>query len=273
MIEVFYRLRQVILLLGLLAVSILVMANANHDLMWNVRAQTLKFVGAVEYRMSWATQVILSVRENEELRNANLQLTSELARLRTAGQENEELRQALGWQQNQKLETAAARIIAREPFGATNFLTLDIGHDQGVDTDMAVISHLGIVGRVVQVSRNYSHVLPYLHSQFHVPAMIDTLGAIGIVSGRDGTPDLLAFDNVVKTENVQIGQRVITHEASRVFPPNIPVGTIASRQTMPGSNFWTIKITPAAPLHTTHFAFVVLGRSDVKPETEFPLDL
>ena len=194
--------------------------------------------------------------------------------MRIAGRENEELRQALGWKREQELETIATRIVAREPFGTTNFLTLDVGSDQGVDVNMAVISHLGILGRIVHVSRNYSQVMPYLHSQFHVPAMIDTLGAIGIVSGKGSTPDSLLFHDVVKTEMIQIGQQVITHEASGVFPPNIPIGTIAGYETKPGSNFWIIKVEPATPLHTTHFAFVILSQSDpTEPMAEFPPDI
>ncbi|MCY4160139.1 MAG: rod shape-determining protein MreC [Bacteroidetes bacterium] len=262
MIELFYRLRPFILLVGLLTISLVVMANINHSLMWSVRAQTLKLVGAIEYRMNWATEILLSINENQELRSANLKLTTELARLRIAGQQNEQLRRALGWQQMYEFETLAARIIAREPYGATNFLTLNVGSDQGVEVNMAVISHKGILGRIVHVSSGYSQVMPYLHSQFHVPAMIDTLGSIGIVSGKDSTPDSLIFHDVVKTVPVQKGQRVITHEASEIFPPNIPIGTIAGFQTQPGGNFWTIKLRPASPLHTTHFAFIILRRAE-----------
>ncbi len=261
MIDLLDRLRTFLLPAALLAISFMVMANANRPLMRGLRAQTLKIVGAVEYRISWVAEIPRSLRENQQLRDANLRLTNELNRLRIAGRENEDLREALGWKRRNEFETIAARIIARQPFGLSNFFTLDVGRAQGVDMDMAVISHMGILGRVVQVSQNYSEVMPYLHSQFYVPVMIDTLGAVGIVSGQTSSPDSLILSNVVKTENLQIGQRVITHDASEIFPPNIPVGTITEYRARPGSNFWEVRIEPAAPLHTIHFAFVVLGHS------------
>ncbi len=260
MFEFFYRLRPYILLFSLLTVSVVVMVNANRPLMWGIRAEILRFVGSVEYRLSWTSEILLALRENQELRSSNLQLTSELARLRIAELENSELRQALGWQNAQTLETVPARIIAREPFGATNFLTLNVGRNQGVEIDMAVVNHLGIIGRTVHVSSNYSEVMPYLHSQFHVPVMIDSLQSVGIVSGKDSTPDSLVLHNVVRTEHVKMGQRVITHEASEIFPPNIPVGTVGGIQIPSGNNFLTIKLIPAAPLQTTHFAFVILNQ-------------
>lgn len=260
MIDFVYRLRAFLLLVLLLSVSLFVMTK-NRPLMRSVRAQSLKVVGAVEYRMSWAAQIVRSARENEKLRNENLLLTSKLARLRIVDQENETLRQALGWQRTNEFETIAARIIARGPFGATNFLTLDVGSNQGVEMNMAVITHTGILGRIVELSRDHSKVMPYLHSQFSVPVMIDTLGAVGIVSGQNSTPNALMLNHVLKTENIQLGQRVITHEASGVFPPNIPVGLISAHEIEPGSNFLEIKVAPATSLHTTHFAFVVLSHS------------
>lgn len=271
MIDLLLRLRTFILLIVLLAISFFVMANANRPLMRGIRAQTLSIVGAVEYRISWAAKIPRSLRENQQLRDSNLRLTNELNRLRIAERENEDLRQALGWTHDSEFEMLAARIIAREPYGVANFFTLDVGHAQGVDMDMAVISHLGILGRIVQVSRNYSKVMPYLHSQFNVPVMIDTLGAVGIVSGQTSTPDSLILNNIVKTQNVQIGQRVVTHDASEVFPPYIPVGTITAYRAQQGSNFWEIRIQPAAPLHTSHFAFVVLRHSG-QPQAETPVE-
>ncbi len=260
MFEVFYRLRPFILLFCLLAASVAVMANANRPLMRGVRAETLKFVGAVEYQLSWASEIILALNENQELRSSNLRLTSELARLRIAAFENEELRGALGWQNINDYEAIPARIIAREPYGTTNYLILDVGSEQGITTDMAVISHEGIIGRTVHVSSGYSEVMPYLHSQFHVPVMIDSLRSVGIISGNESTPDSLVLENVVRTENVQIGQRVITHQASEIFPPNIPVGTIVAVHTRPGNNFLLLKVEPAAALHTTHFVFVIVSQ-------------
>ena len=68
MIDLLLRLRTFILLFVLLAISSFVMANANRPLMRGIRAQTLKIVGAVEYRISWAAEIPRSLRENQQLR-------------------------------------------------------------------------------------------------------------------------------------------------------------------------------------------------------------
>ncbi|MCY4673627.1 MAG: rod shape-determining protein MreC [Bacteroidetes bacterium] len=262
MIDLWYRLRDYILLSALLIVSLVFMTNANRPLMRGVRSQALQIAGTVEHRMAWAAEALRALNENRALRDDNLRLTSELARLRVVDLENEDMRQALNWKNNSDLETVAARIVAREPFGTTNFFTLDVGSADGVEINMAVVSHLGILGRVIDVSRNYSTVLPYLHSQFHVPAMIDTLRVIGMISGEGNEPDVLQLKEIVVSADVQVGQRVITHEASGIFPPNMPIGTILESDRQAGSNYWQIKVTPAVPLSTTHSAFVILNRLD-----------
>lgn len=262
MIDLWYRLRDYALLSALLIVSLIFMTNANRPLMRGFRSQALQIAGQVESRMAWAARAMRAFNENQTLRNANLRLTSELARLRVVDLENRDLRQALDWKNNSGLETVAARIVAREPFGTTNYLTLDVGSADGVEANMAVVSHLGILGRVIDVSRNYSSVLPHVHSQFHVPAMIDTLRVIGIISGEGNEPDVLELKEIVVSADVQNGQRVVTHEASGIFPANMPIGTILESDRQAGSNYWQIKVTPAAPLSTAHFAFVILNRPD-----------
>ncbi|MYF40075.1 MAG: rod shape-determining protein MreC [Rhodothermaceae bacterium] len=262
MIDLWYRLRDYALLSALLIVSVIFMTNANRPLMRGVRSQALQIAGTVEYRMAWAAIALRAFNENQTLRDAHLRHTSELARLRVVDLENQVLRQALDWKNNSGLETMAARIVAREPFGTTNFFTLDVGSVDGVEVNMAVVSHLGILGRVIDVSRNYSTVLPHLHSQFHVPAMIDTLRVIGIISGGSNEPDVLELKEIVVSADVQHGQRVVTHEASGIFPPNMPIGTVLESNRQAGSNYWQIKVIPAAPLSTAHFAFVILNRPD-----------
>ncbi|MXY07019.1 MAG: rod shape-determining protein MreC [Rhodothermaceae bacterium] len=262
MIDLWYRLRDYALLSALLIISLIFMTNANQPLMRGIRSQALQIAGKVEYRMAWAAMALRAFNENQALRDAHRGLTSELARLRVVDIENQVLRQALDWKNNSDLETVAARIVAREPFGTTNFFTLDVGSVDGIEVNMAVVSHLGILGRVIDVSRNYSTVLPHLHSQFHVPAMIDTLRVIGIISGEGNEPDVLELKEIVVSADVQNGQRVVTHEASGIFPPNMPIGTILESNRQAGSNYWQIKVTPAAPLSTAHFAFVILNRPD-----------
>ena len=251
------RIRDFVVLAAMLLIAFLFMLNANEPLLRGFRKAALEITGNVERRIAWVAQVVFAISDNARLRRANVQLTSDLARLHVADLENARLRELLALKADSVYQVVPARIVARDPYGQTNFFTLDAGQRDGVAVDMAVIDENGILGRVVHTSARYSRVMPYLNTEFHVPAMIEPLFAVGMISWPGSHPDVLVLENVVQTVPVKIGQSVVTHEASGIFPPNVPVGTVSAVRSHPGLNAWDIEVRPAAPLHSTRFAFVV----------------
>lgn len=256
------RIRDFVVLFVMLLVALLFMLNANEQMLRGFRVAALEITGSIEKRIAWAGQLVFAVRDNVRLRRENVQLTSELSRLRVAREENTRLLDLLGFRADSVYQLAPARIVAREPYGQSNFFTLDVGQRKGVAVDMAVINENGILGRIVHVSANYSRVMPYLNTEFHVPAMIEPLFAVGMISWPGSRQDVLVLEDVVQTEPVEAGQMVVTHEASGIFPPNIPVGTVSEVRMRPGLNAWDIEVRPASPLHSARFAFVVLRQVD-----------
>ncbi len=64
-----------------------------------------------------------------------------------------------------------------------NYLTLNIGHEQGVGEGMGIICPEGIVGIVVKVSEHYSVVMSLLHKKALVSAMFKKSGTFGFSWG------------------------------------------------------------------------------------------
>ena len=256
------QLRDYVILGALLMVSSFFLVRVNDSMTLGIRTLALEVSGAIEARLAWLGALSFTLTDNERLRQENALLTSTLGQTRVALLENQRLKNALALKQDSTLQLLSARIVARDPFGQTNFFTLDVGRSDGVDIDMAVIDVQGILGRVVQVSPRYSRVMSYLNTEFHVPAMVEPLFAAGIISWSGARRDVLALENVIQTEPVAVGQRVITHQASDVFPPFLTIGTISAVTPQPSRNSWEINVEPAAKLHAVQFAFVVLSHQD-----------
>ena len=262
MVALWNRVRDYVIFGMLLMTGILFMLSMNDSMTRGFRTVALEISGTVEARLAWLGALSFALADNERLRQENALLTSQLGQTRVALLENDRLKEALGFKQDEAVQLVAARVVARDQFGQTNFFTLDIGRSDGVDIDMAVIDVSGILGRVVQVSTGYSRVMSYLNTEFHVPAMIEPTFAVGMISWSGMRRDVLLLENVVNTEPVAPGQRVITHQASDVFPPFLTIGTISTVSPQPGLNSWAIEVEPAAKLHTAQFAFVVLNYED-----------
>ncbi len=242
--------------------SVLLMVSKNDPLLRGLRTTSLRLTGAVEARIAWAGHFLRAQSENQTLRRANTELSSQVQLLREARVENERMSAALGLREAATYEMVAARIVAKDIYGLHNFLTLDIGSSSGVELDMPVVNEDGILGRVVLVSSNYCRVLPFLNTEFHVPAKILPILAVGMISWSGTRPDRLALEDVVKTEAVEIGQTVVTSWESGIFPPGYTVGTVASFTTSPGDNVYEISVAPAASLQTAQYAFVLLYKAD-----------
>ncbi|MDE2731127.1 MAG: rod shape-determining protein MreC [Bacteroidota bacterium] len=262
MIALWTRLRDYVIFGMLLMVGILFMLSMNDSMTRGLRIVALEISGTVESRLAWLGTLSFALADNERLRRENARLTSQLGQTRVAMLENERLKEALGFKQDEAVQLVAGRVVARDRFGQSNFFTLDVGGSDGVEIDMAVIDVRGILGRVVQVSSGYSRVMSYLNTDFHVPAMIESTLAVGMISWSGVRRDVLLLENVVNTETVVPGQRVITHQASEVFPPFLTVGTISEVNPKPSLNSWAIEVEPAAKLHTAQFAFVVFKFED-----------
>ena len=80
-----------------------------------------------------------------------------------------------------------ARVVESFTSFQTNYIMLQRGASQGIRKDMGVISPQGIVGRIVNVSDNYSTAMILLNRQFKANAKLKKGGERGSVEwdGKD----------------------------------------------------------------------------------------
>ncbi len=266
------RIRDWVVLSVLLLCAVVAMLAQNEPMLRGLRGFSLQTTGWIEARFAWVGRFYRALDDNVLLREENIELSSQLARLREARLENERLRRLLALHDSSAYRLVAARIISKDIFQQENFITLDVGRADSVDVDMAVVDERGILGKVVFVSRHYSRVMTYLNTDFRVPAKVQPLQAAGILSWTGKrSDDVLLLEHVVKTEPVEKGQFVVTSGFSSIFPPGYPIGRVDSVAKRPGRNELEIQVRPSAPLQTVEHAFVILQRPDperLKLETQ-----
>ncbi|MEZ4701618.1 MAG: rod shape-determining protein MreC [Rhodothermales bacterium] len=256
------QIRDWVLLVGLLGVSTLVMLTQNTSILRALRAASLELTARVETNMSWVGRYVRALEENDALRRENIQLSSQLARSREAQQENERLRRLLEFRQESAHRLAPARIVEKEITRQRNFLTLNVGREQGVEVGMGVVDDRGILGKVELVSEHYARVMSYLNMDFRVPAKLQSSNAMGIVRWEGQLRDQLLMEHVIKTEQVEVGDLVVSSGFSGVFPPGYPIGVVESYERQPGKNQLLIYLRPASSIDTGDHAFVVLETPD-----------
>jgi len=147
---------------------------------------------------------------------------------------------------------------------ASLMIQLDRGERDGIRKNMGVITPDGVVGKVVESYPNASQVLLLTDKESGVGAMLADSRIQSPVGGQ-GEP-LLVMKYVPNDDEVNPGERVVTSGMDRIFPRDLPVGTVA--EIKPGNPFKQIRVKPAANLERLEEVLVLLSLRPLEMKNE-----
>ena len=156
-----------------------------------------------------------------------------------------------------KYKIMEAKVVNNTTSLPDNYLTIHRGFEQGVRPNMGVTGPQGIVGSVINVSRNFATVQSMLHYQFRVVAKLKNSRETGTVQWDGISPLYVTMKNIPKSVKVEKGDTVLTTQISSLFPANLMVGTVADILPDPSSNFYTLKVLTATHFSTLEYVYVI----------------
>jgi rod shape-determining protein MreC len=268
MVGVPSRHKSLVLLAGVILLQVLLLAvqikRASQGRLirsWTVGAVS-PFERAGSYGFGWFHDIWRhyfalrnTTKDNEELRRENDALKLQVAQLQGKAAEADRLALLLNFRQSHgDVPMVAARVIGGSAGTASQTIELDRGERDGIRKNMGVITPDGVVGKVVEAYPNTAQVLLLTDKDSGVGAMLADSRIQSPVGGT-GEP-LLAMKYVPNDDTVSMGERVITSGMDRIFPRDLPVGTIAEIKS--GNPFKQIRIKPAANLQRLEEVLVLL---------------
>jgi rod shape-determining protein MreC len=162
--------------------------------------------------------------------------------------------------------TLAGRIIGASPDAGSHILYLDRGSRDGVARDMGVITPDGVVGKIIAVFPDTSQILLLSDKESGVGALLSGTRTQGPVRGT-GEP-MLQMEYVSNEMPVSAGLLVMTSGQDRIFPKDLPVGTVVSAKQGAHGPFQDITVRPAAHLDQLEEVLVLLSRPPVLSSRE-----
>jgi rod shape-determining protein MreC len=194
-------------------------------------------------------------RENEELKRENGALKLQITQLQSKANEADRLAALLKFRQtNVDVPMVSARVIGGSADSASLTIYLDRGERDGIRRNMGVITPDGVVGKVIESYKDTAQVLLLTDKASGVGAMLVSSRVQKPVGGTGEA--LLSLKYISNEEDVNPGERLVTSGTDRIFPPDLPVGTIADVK--PGNTFKQIRVRPAANLERLEEVFVLL---------------
>lgn len=268
MVAIPSRHKSLVLLAGVVIVQVLFLAvQIKRDSQGRlIRSWTVGAISPFERTGAWGFGRVRSVwnhyfalqnasRENESLRRENSALKLQVEELGSKAAEADRLALLINFRQlNHNVPMLGARVIGASADTASETIFLDRGARDGIRRNMAVITPDGVVGKIIEAFPNSAQVLLLTDKDSGVGAMLADSRIQSPVGGT-GEP-LLAMKYVANDDTVNLGERVVTSGMDRIFPKDLPVGTVA--EIKPGNPFKLIRVRPAANLERLEEVIVLL---------------
>jgi rod shape-determining protein MreC len=153
-----------------------------------------------------------------------------------------------------------ARVIKNNYAFRDNFITIDIGASQGIDSDMGVFTPEGIVGVVDKSSKNFTRVISILNTQLSIAAEIKGTSTIGSLNWDGKDPYLINLRDVPRLAKVKKGDTIVTGSLSTIFPPGILIGTIENAQLVANDSRYDIQVRLLNDMTDLGSAYVIKYR-------------
>jgi rod shape-determining protein MreC len=164
---------------------------------------------------------------NADLEEALVSFQREIVELREIKADYDRLAELLRYVQgNPDQATVAASVIGYNTTGLLRTIIINRGSRDGVAVGMPVVSPLGLVGRVYQVSATAAQVQLLNDVNSFVNARLQTSRALGTINGTASGSLILRF--VQLTDDVREGDSVVSSGIGGNFPRGILIGQVTN---------------------------------------------
>lgn len=183
-------------------------------------------------------------------------LSSELIQLREIASDYQRLAGLLDYAstvENQQFVTAD--VISYDQRSTIRSIVINVGTRSGITVGMPVVTELGLVGRVVQVSANAARVQLINDQNSAVSGRLQTTRVEGSVRGQSGGTLLMQL--IPLGADIIVGDLVITSGLGGNFPPNIVIGQVTSIRQFEFELFQEASVRSLIDFDTLEFVLVI----------------
>lgn len=225
----------------------------------NLVSAPLRGLGNVFSNLT-ADQATLSELQDEvdELRARNAELEEQAASA-------ERLQELLDLRDASDLQSVTGTIVAGSTDTWNDTVTIDLGSSSGVGVGMPVMTASGVIGQVVSCGSASSTVRLLSDEGSSISAMVQSSRAQGMLEGSSSGE--VTLELVSTSQNVEIGDTVVTSGLGGAFPKGLPVGEVISVTNDPGALYLRIVVELFANPSTAEEVLVITSVTDEQRAT------
>jgi len=198
------------------------------------------------------------IANNDKLETEILVYKAQLQRMAELSAENLQLKSLLNGAELIKNSVIVAELVGISPDPFHHVITINRGASDNIREGLAVIDGEGLMGQVVEVFEQHSRVLLITDSRHALPIYNLRNNVRGIIEGS-GDFQRLRLRHVSPTQDIQVGDTLLSSGLGQRFPSGYPVGTVSAINKDPGQAFIEVSIIPAAKVDRSLRLLVVFS--------------
>ena len=211
-------------------------------------------------------------QENQTLKQKVETIYELEVQLNDLKKDNEKMKEALKLQDTLNDYTIInATVIARNPDTWRDIVTINKGANDGLIPQMSVMSDNGLVGKVLDVNPTSARVALLSNNDntlVRVAAMIqgEKESIYGTLTGYDHEKNILIMSQIQATQEIKVGDKVVTSGLGGVSPSSLYIGTVEEVAMDRFGLYKEVRIKPAADTNDVRYVTVVKRTSESRTE-------
>ena len=211
-------------------------------------------------------------QENQTLKQKVETIYELEVQLNDLKKDNEKMKEALKLQDTLNDYTLInATVIARNPDTWRDIVTINKGANDGLTPQMSVMSDNGLVGKVLDVNPTSARVALLSNNDntlVRVAAMIqgEKESIYGTLTGFDHEKNILIMSQIQATQEIKVGDKVVTSGLGGVSPSSLYIGTVEEVVMDRFGLYKEVRIKPAADTNDVRYVTVVKRTSESRTE-------
>lgn len=211
-------------------------------------------------------------QENQTLKQKVETIYELEVQLNDLKKDNEKMKEALKLQDTlNDYSLINATVIARNPDTWRDIVTINKGANDGLTPQMSVMSDNGLVGKVLDVNPTSARVALLSNNDntlVRVAAMIqgEKESIYGTLTGFDHEKNILIMSQIQATQEIKVGDKVVTSGLGGVSPSSLYIGTVEEVAMDRFGLYKEVRIKPAADTNDVRYVTVVKRASESRTE-------
>ncbi len=244
-----------ILLSAVLASLAILFWTNDMEKIGGIHALTIELIGRLASPVSDVKHLTDIRQENRKLRQQNFLLQLQNSQLLESHQENLRLRRLIGLAPYQEFNGLPAKVIGHGNQVGLNSILFDVGSEQGIRPNMAIVAAEGLVGKVIAVTEKYATGQVLLDRNFRVGARVQRSRVEGLFLCVNGTD--CKFEGATQRADVKEGDVIITSGLNSMFPPGLRIGIVTQVRETDQGLFEEILVKPNVHLDKLEEVFIL----------------